>query len=357
MKYFVLAFSFVVGLLSSCSSKNEMLLSSFPKTFKGHFEILSSELIGYNYINDMFVSRDYVIVTCYDMESRTFVHLFDKKDFRSRDFIREGRGEGEMVYGSQSYTLVDNQIIIVDPKQNRQILFNIDSLLLKGIDSWEIDYVDVPKWNYAIHYLGDCSYFCLNERPPLSKDTSSVHRLGIYRDGVCVSYDDWAPIEDMFMRFRSSVITKIDVNHARQRVVLASPYGSEMEILSVKNGVLDRLGFCSYEKTDFKGEKGIEYNENTISGYGDIHSTDDFVIGVFDGHKSLDIKTKVPVVDMFKEICIFTWNAEPVARVSADVRVETICYDDTEKNFYAVITDVEGREFLARLSFDLDTLK
>ena len=346
----------IVGVLSSCSSKKDTLLSAFPKAFEGQFEILSSELIGYNYVNDMFVSKNHVIVTCFDLESQTFIHVFDKDGFNPLNYLREGRGDGEMIYGGQRYSLIDDELTVLDPLHNRQIVFVIDSLLLKGIRTGIIDYVDVPKWNVVMYPLGGHSYVCLNERPPLSRDTTTVHRLEVYRDGICVSHDDWVPIEDKYIRFRSSPHTKIDINHAKNMMALASPYGSELETLHVENGMLNRSGVCVYERSDFNGENGIAYNENTIVGYNDLCSTEDYVIAVFDGRKMFEAE-RMGGAHFFREIGIFTWDAKPVARISVDARMESICYDNEERSFYAVITDDEGRAVLARLRFDLNTLK
>lgn len=349
MPYFAAVLLSVAILTAACSSPKEKYTQpEFPKEESKRFELLSDDLVYGGPIR-LFKYEDILVIVTYSTRSNCFVHLFSMDGKSLGDYVRQGRGPKELSDASQSY-MTGSVLYLVSYMSKTTFAVDVSKLMDEGDDAVSLfDSPDDSNWvSYAFPVSSGNTIAVYD--PKVKGDIPyDLARICLYdSDGNVVStynespYSDFSPRGRSYLEFAMAIST---ISPDGTHLALAANVGAVLEIFSINNEV-KHVKTSYYVEPQFE-EKGrdVLINDKSIAGFGYLYGGNEHLFAVYDGKTSFKDKSKV----WFRDIAIFGWNGKPQKLIKTDWSIDAIVTDDDGETFYAVVSDLDKRVYLARL--------
>ena len=121
-------------------------------------------------------------------------------------------------------------------------------------------------------------------------------------------------------------------------------YGAVLETFEISesiNLIQEKLFYPIVLKD--KGNGMFAHTDETIQGFLDICTSDEYIFTVLCGTKELNAGVN--------NISVFNWNGDPVIRFETDINIYRICYNKDDNLIYA-LARIEDGEFIL-VKFDI----
>ena len=338
-----------VVVTAACSSlKEKYTQPEFPKEESKTFELLSDDLV-YGGPVRLFKYEDILVIVTYSTRSNCFVHLFSTEGELLGDFVHQGRGPKELSDAIQSY-MTGSKLYLMSCMSKTTFAVDISKLMDEGDDAVSVfESPDDSNW-LEYSFPASAGNVAAVYRPKVNGDDPyALARICLYDSErkVVSSYNE-SPFIDYSMRGRSfleAAMACISMSPDGKRLALATCVGAVLEIFSIDNEV-KHVKTSYYVEPQFE-EKGRDVltNEKSIAGFGYLYGGNERLFTVYDGKSSFKGKRN----DRFRNIAVFDWNGEPQKLIKTDWSIEAIVTDDDGETFYAVVSDLDRRVYLARL--------
>lgn len=339
-----------VVVTAACSSPKEKYTQpEFPKEESKTFELLSDDLV-YGGVIHLYKYEDILVIVTYSTRSDCFVHLFSKDGNLLGDFVREGRGPKELSDASQSY-MVGPTLYLMSCMTKTMLAVDVSKLMDKGNDAvYLLEAPDDSNWMAYAFPVSSGNTITVYD-PKLKGDIPPYEhaRICLYDSkGNIVSsynespYSDFSPRGRSFLEFAMACRA---VSPDGKHLAISANVGAVLEIFSIDNEV-KHVKTSYYVEPQFE-EKGRDVltNEKSIAGFGYLYGGNEHLFAIYDGKTSFKDKSKV----RFRDIAIFDWNGKPQKLIKTDWSIDAIVTDDDGETFYAVVSDLDRRVYLARL--------
>ena len=353
---FLAAVVYMAGIyiVSSCSSEIKYSLPEYNEDTSVSFEIMTDELVGLDYIRDIYCYGPYIIVVSVSLKDWTLIHVFDKDTGAYlSDILNRGRGPGEYLYdGNSHFDTNTGEMRIYDSFKNSMLEFHIDSLMKYGAAAVrECPLIENTYMLQKTLDYGDRHLTFRNESF-LHRETSDVVRFALTDAGgdTLSVYNAYPEIENDGVRWQIYQSCHLSVSPSYDRMAVGCFYSGILETFSLSEGEIRSIATGYFSRPDFHWNGGMIYTDMTTAGFGDVFAAEDRIYTVFDGETKLkDYESSPDTSELLHDICVFDWTCRPSRRIRTDCRVERICVDGDNVILYAVVKDSQGRSYLGRI--------
>ena len=337
-------------LFFSCSPKGKYNEPDFRKESMGRLYILSeSEDIGANFVGDLFLYKNYIVIPAYRMETDSFLHIYDKNTGKHlKSAVSRGRAYNELL-SSQCLSELDEEkgeIVFYDLLKGTQLTCNIDELMSGSKNCIKAIQRGYDKFLTHCFSLGNNSLIVCNY-PPASKDT--VYQRFIITDwkNNLFNSSSYPYSESSFFRWNLYNSANCAISASKERFAVATTYGAVLETYNVVGGKLEQRSVNYFIEPLIGEGKNADYS-NVIRGFADLFATDEALYGVYDG--VVRSNGKINGDDLYHNIVKFSWDGTPLEKINAGVRIYRICYDEVTETLFAIIKHPQKGTVLAKQS-------
>ena len=321
----------------------------FPVENEAQFELMTPELT-YGVKEDIWETDFYLVVFAYDSKTRSYCHIFDKRTGNlMADALKFGRGPGEIQAGYGPFEIQQGIARHFDFMANKILQFPLDSLLLYGpsiIKEFDGDHLRGERFRGSTgKYI-----VSLSARSGLEKNPPQTSRLTVKDlSGRLISESDNYPEKNLLACYADTY--HVSFSPDGTKCAIAPTWSAVLELYDLPSLHTRYIGYFTGQ--DYEYPTGnIELTEKTAINYSDVYATDEHVFLSFGGDVPILHYNDLPVEEK-KLVCnkldIFDWNGNPVRRIVTDRRINRFCVDAEEKYVYAIVEDLMGRNYIARL--------
>lgn len=339
-----------VILAAACSSPKEKYAQpKFPEEEARTFELLTEDQLWGGTVK-IFKYGDILAVVTLGASDDSWLHLYSVDGDSVGDYIMSGRGPFETAYVSCAY-LAGGLLHLMAPMDKKIISVDLSALLTSGLENavMEDAFIDSSNWLsydfplpdnriigiYSSKIMGDVPY----EKGRICIFDESGELVSSYDDSP---YAEFSPAGRNYLELAASFKS---VSPDGKHLALSTCVGAVLEIFSIE-GEVKHVKTSYYVEPKFE-EKGrsVQTSVKSIAGFGYLYGGNEHLFAVYDGKTSFKDKSKV----WFRDIAIFDWNGKPQKLIKTGWSIDAIVTDDDGETFYAVVSDLDKRVYLARL--------
>ena len=338
-----------VILAAACSTPKEKYAQpKFPEEKITAVELLTEDQLwgGPAYI---FKYADILVVVSSSKDSDCWLHLYSTDGRFFGEFVRTGRGPKEFSGVSQAY-MSGPMLYLMSYMSKTTLVVDVSRVLEDGdgaVSRWVSP--DDSNWlSYA--FPASAGNVVAIYRPKVNCDIPyDPARICLYDfEGNAVSAYNESPYSDLSPRGRSYLEFAMacrTISPDGKHLALAANVGAVLEIFSIDKEVNHVMTSYYVDPQFEENGNNVHTNVKSIAGFGYLYGGNEHLFAVYDGKTSFKDKRN----GWFRNIAVFDWNGEPQKLIKTDWSIEAIVTDDDGETFYAVVSDPDRREYLARL--------
>ena len=348
-----------VYIVSGCSSETKIKYSlpEYEEDISASFEIMTDELVGLEYIRDIYCYGPYIIVISVSLKDWTLIHVFDKDTgVRLFDVLNRGRGPGEYLYDRNCrFNGTDGTMRIYDQFKGGILDFQIDSLLKNGTKAIKEKALETETSGVEKIFDYNGRNLVIKNASFIGNDTLYTVRFSLYDDNgkILAQYNKYPHIENEKLRWQLYMSTHAALSPDCKKLAVSSYYNGILETYSLEDDSVRNIAVGYFFKPDFHYDGGIIYTDNTRNGFSDLFATNDMIYSSFDCETNLKLHEEMPAGQrplLNTDICIFNWNGRPLKRIRTDYTIARLCIDEDAGVLYAVVKDRQMRSYLGRIN-------
>ena len=342
---------FIIFLLISCDTNQKVFSPpTFEKNVKLKHTVIHDTLL-LNFPNEIISFEKYILI--YSLTDGKYLHVFDKQTGEYiGGYVRKGQGPGEIATWCERLDYYKNEqlITMLEINTNQCLFYDINNdseNLLKfklkrnflsnsTTDSIKNErLLGVYKINKNL-YLSDSRIF------PPSNNQNRRFSL-ITETGEKMSEFNGFATDDFWAYATITQRLPISFSPNRKKMACATFFGAVLETFDIGDSITliqEKL----FYPIILEIRNGVAYpTDETIQGFLDICTSDEYVFSILCGSKEPQIR--------LNHISVFNWNGDPVIRFETDVDIYRICYNEDDNMIYA-IARTEDYEFIL-VRFDI----
>ena len=318
----------------------------FPEEYEVEWEIISDELMYLPWTLDM--SGDYLLVNGDKQDSPATLFIYDKRSGKQLFAgLNYGRGPRETLRSRRNLVVKGDVVYQYDPVLGKRLSYNVDSLVHYGPTAIHDDSWDYPVWTKFMYESGDYVLNIRNESP-VAKFKTDLPRIYLQdKEGRIVSEDNNSSIEDPGERFLLYMNIYVSVSPDGGHFAIGISGGSILETFAIGEGEIERTGTGNFTKPEIvvnPGLSGYSLKPEGLVGFEDVYAMNDCVVTSYDGIS----RWSDPKENRNHKIAVFNWDCTPRMLYHTQYPIMAVCAEPGCRIFYGIISDSDGRYFLAR---------
>lgn len=339
----------VIVAVACTSAHNVYEVPKFRVEEKINFKLLTEDQL-WGGQSSIFKYGELLAVVTFSKADETWLHIFKSSGEHLGDYIHTGRGPEEILYVSRAH-LSGSILYLMAPMDKKMLAVDLSKIVDGGDEMiTQTDLVDDSNWLFYSFPVSRGNTVGIYHPRTLDENCYDSGRICLFdSEGKIVSsygdspYDDYSPAAREFLELAmSNQVISPDGKH----LAITQCVGAVLELFSIDNAIRcnKTMFFVKPEFEETGNTVGI--NEESVAGLGRPCADDDYLYCPYDCENRYD---EASANCLFSRIAIFRWNGSAEKIINTDYRIDSLTTDDEGETFYAVVSDPDRREYLARL--------